>query len=66
MKSFSIPQPALGGGTAERLKPWAQEKKKRKVKRKNGRQSQMSMGVPMTVRGLDGVTVFVSVVSSIK
>ena len=41
-------------------------KKKRKVKRKNGRQSQMSMGVPMTVRGLDGVTVFVSVVSSIK
>ena len=65
MKSFPIPQPALGCSTAERLKPWAQVKK-RKVKKKKGRQSQTSMGVPMTVRGLDGVTVFVSVVSSIK
>lgn len=41
-------------------------KKRRKVKKKKWVSESDSMGVPMMVRGLDGVTVFVSVVSSIK
>lgn len=41
-------------------------RKKKKSEKKKWASESHSMGVPMMVRGLDGATVFVSVVSSIK